>query len=158
MRQALGCVVTPAAFITDFNNTDTREHELALSRNRPVRLSTPRGDVHYTFSVRQRFVMVRTDPIARGSWHAVVTSYQYALGDDEGREILAYHWHPLVGFGTPHSHLSVGAGALRPELQTAHLPTGYVPFAEVVLMLIRDFNVKARRDYRMVLEPLRTST
>ena len=87
-----------------------------------------------------------------------MSSYQYGLGDDEGREIVAYHWHPPAGFSSTHLHLSGAAGTLRPELQSAHLPTGYVPFADVVLMLIRDFNVRARQDYRSVLERVRAGT
>jgi hypothetical protein len=159
MRQALACLGPPAALIRDFADTATREYELALAGNRPLRVSTPRGDVRYLFAVRQRFVVREAaDPPAADAWQVVLSQYQYSLADDEGREIVAYHWHPPLGIDGPHLHLSAAAGSLRPELQTAHLPTGYVPFADIVLMLIRDFNVKARQDYRSVLERLRTTT
>jgi hypothetical protein len=159
MRQAFACLGPAAVVVRDFNNAATREHELALPGNRPLSVSTPRGDVRYLFAVRQRFVVRQVDDAtAEDAWQVVLSQYQYSLADDEGREILAYHWHPLVGFGSPHVHLSSAAGTVRQELQTAHLPTGYVPFADVVSMLIRDFNVKARQDYRSVLERLRAST
>ena len=77
-------------------------------------------------------------------WHYFVlsgglprpTGYLYAVEDQNGVEILSYHWHPASPPDTPHLHLGHGSGVRRAELLSgAHLPTGAVDwpqFLEVV--------------------------
>ena len=60
---------------------------------------------------------------------------------------MAFHWHP-EGLGhiiTPHIHLGAGAGQLRPELTTAHLPTGMVAIEAVLKLAIEAFGVRPLR-------------
>jgi hypothetical protein len=80
-------------------------------------------------------------------------AYAYRVADEADVEILAFHWHPWEpGYEDPHVHLSYGAGALRDELQRAHLPTGQVSLQEFLLFAIRDFGVEPRRkDYARIL-------
>ena len=82
-----------------------------------------------------------------------ITSYYLGLADTEEREILAYHWHPHIAQITfPHLHLGPGAAIGRPELSTAHLPTGTVELRDVLLLAVRDFGVAPlRNDWADVL-------
>ena len=74
-------------------------------------------------------------------------SYRYRIMNADRREILSYHWHPEGQSPITFHHLHIGNGAMagREELQTAHLPTGYVSVGDIIAMLIRDFGVAPRR-------------
>ncbi len=84
---------------------------------------------------------------ARERWTARTAGYFYALDDANGREIVGYHWHPTghSHVTVPHVHLGAGAGALIPELTTAHLLTGRVAPTAVLLLAIERFGVAPRR-------------
>lgn len=90
----------------------------------------------------------------RGMWKVTVTAYNYSLRDHDHKEILSYHWHPdtpnSVDF--PHMHLGAGTGMTRRELFRAHLPTGYIPLADMIRLTITEFGAQAlRSDWREVL-------
>jgi hypothetical protein len=88
-------------------------------------------------------------------WRVQTTGYSYKLDDADGREILSYHWHPTgrSPVTRPHLHLSAGAGALRDELQRAHLGTGFVTPVALLTLLLEAFAVRPRRpDWAAVLE------
>jgi len=89
------------------------------------------------------------------------TGYLYEINDRDGREILAYHWHPegVSPITEPHLHLS---GRLRPfdlgdrdtavRLGGMHLPTGIVTLARMVHLLIAEFGAEPRRaDWQAIL-------
>lgn len=88
--------------------------------------------------------------------------YRYHLLDSDGREILAYHSHPsgVSPITWPHLHLSgrlapfdAGRGEAPVSLGGRHLPTGPVTLADVVRMLIAEFEVRPRRaDWAAVIE------
>lgn len=85
----------------------------------------------------------RVEPAADGGegFQVQTTNYRYHILDRDGREILAYHWHPegVSSVTDPHLHLS---GRLNPldtgprdvpiPLGDMHLPTGIVSLAQVV--------------------------
>ncbi len=83
-----------------------------------------------------------------GPWRADLTSYFYALRDSEGREIVAYHWHPdsRSSIRFPQLHLGAGGQIGREELQKSHIPTGYIELEDVIGLAIREFGVRPRRD------------
>ncbi len=100
---------------------------------------------------------------AKGSGYDVLAiGYRYHVLDLEGREIVAYHWHPtgVSPVTYPHVHLSrrlapipVGRGGEPVALADMHLPSGVVTFADVVRLLITEFEVVPRRaDWAAVLE------
>ena len=77
----------------------------------------------------------------------------YQVDGADERELFAYHWHPVgrsheVG---PHLHIS---GRTDPaELGDAHFPTGPIILADIVRLLIQDFDVRPRRaDWSRVLD------
>jgi hypothetical protein len=88
--------------------------------------------------------------------------YQHYLLDADQREILAYHWHPtgVSPVTWPHLHLSgrlapldAGRGQALITIGGMHLPTGHVTLADVVRLLITEFDIRPRRaDWAGVLE------
>jgi hypothetical protein len=77
-------------------------------------------------------------------------SYMYTLEDEDGHEIIGYHWHPEgeSDFRRPHLHLGYGAEIGRVELEDtkAHIPTGRVALEDFIELLIRAFRIEERRD------------
>jgi hypothetical protein len=98
-------------------------------------------------------------PTERGPYKVQTAAYYYALEDQDGREILAYHWHPSQP-QYPHLHVGPGAvdsqwlaaverspqtNALRPDLMGAHLPTGRIALEDVVELVLDQFQVAPKR-------------
>ena len=86
-------------------------------------------------------------------YRVTTTAYYYDLLDSEGKEIIAYHWHPegISPIRFPHLHLSAGGGCQREELTTAHLPTGRIAVEDFLRLAIVDFKVEPlRADWRQV--------
>jgi hypothetical protein len=87
--------------------------------------------------------------------------YAMSILDAEGREIIAYHWHPesISPIDFPHIHLTSRVSAFdvpksgRPiALGEMHISTGFVTLARVVRMLIEEFDVGSLRgDWRAIL-------
>jgi hypothetical protein len=80
----------------------------------------------------------------------------YAIENEYGHEIIAFHWHPesekkTVSFA--HMHLGHGAAdRLRQELYKIHFPTTRIAFEDLGLLLLDYFNVEPKReDAREVL-------
>lgn len=97
----------------------------------------------------------------RRPWSVSVVAYQYKLDDRDGREILAYHWHPEGRVTVPHVHVGAGTaeGRLRPDLARAHLPTGHVPLRDVLRLAIAELGVRPLRpDWDAVLRRTHEAT
>lgn len=114
------------------------------------------GGSFVTLRFVHRFaVLTDADRPTRAHWQTRTVSYAYQLHDPDGREIVAYHWHP-AGRGhvtMPHLHLGAGAGRLTPELTTAHLLTGAVTPVAALTLAIEAFGVNPRRpDWAAVFE------
>jgi hypothetical protein len=69
------------------------------------------------------------------------------LLDRDQREILAFHLYPDTSSRviTPHLHIGPGAGELRADLATAHIPTGALTLAAVARLAIEGFSVQPQR-------------
>lgn len=80
-------------------------------------------------------------------WNVAIVAYQYTLLDQDQREILAFHLHPdgQSHVVTPHLHLGAGAGQLRADLGTGHIPTGPVTLAAVARLAIEAFSARPIR-------------
>jgi hypothetical protein len=127
------------------------QESLTLGVPQPVVLPSP-----------QRYALSAS--LAYGPWSSSsdgaqrgvrVTGYMFALDDADGKEILAYHWHPS-GLGRrrePHLHLGAGAQVGLQPLGTAHRPTGMVALHEFIRLLIADLGVRPiRSDWQDILE------
>lgn len=126
-------------------------HVMLLSGGDPVRLA---GDSRLALSVVMRY-RVAEHPGPRGPWEVSTVAYYYTLADSDGREVVAYHWHPegqkIVTF--PHLHLRAGARVGREDLAKAHIPTGHMGLEDVLRLGIRELGVKPRRrDWAEVLD------
>jgi hypothetical protein len=75
-----------------------------LGGDRPVPL---RGPLDLSLQVLIGFVVVDATN-SNGPSQVQVTDYAYAVHRTDGREVLAYHWHPfgLSPMTEPHVHLS----------------------------------------------------
>jgi hypothetical protein len=102
--------------------------------------------------LRGRVGPVEDDP---GRWQVRIVAYQYALLDREGREYLAYHWHPEGSshVAEPHLHLGPAAQVGVPALAAAHLPTGPVALTALVHLAIDGLGARPlRADWPVVLD------
>jgi hypothetical protein len=73
--------------------------------------------------------------------------YYYQVGDDKGRELIAFHWHPgrrnQPEF--PHLHIDGSPGPVA-VVKKNHIPTGRVSLESVVRFLIAELDVRPLRD------------
>jgi hypothetical protein len=131
-----------------FNPSPVLVRSITFSPDRPVPL---RGPSRIALLVRLRYRLADDDD----GWWTQIVAYQYALLDQRGQEILAYHWHPEGPSHVVTSHLHLGAGAAvgRAELPAAHLPTGLIPVTAVVRLAVEAFGVQpSRRQWAGVLQ------
>lgn len=129
---------------------------LTLGDGLPVRLGRVRTDespLSLSFTMWYRVVAAEGQ---RGPWKVSTTGYEYSLDDDQGREVLAYHWHPeseTSWADFPHLHIEAGAEVGRKSLIGKHLPTGRVAFEQVLWVAIHELGVKPlRADWEQVLQ------
>lgn len=90
----------------------------------------------------------------RGPWKVRITAYYHALETEDGREIVAYHWHPKQGsaYNLPHLHIETGIGASLGDVHKYHFPTGRVSLEDVLRLAIAEFGVEPERtDWEEVL-------
>lgn len=148
LQVALSCV-TPHVLTTQSERAQFGSpRALALSHGRSAPLpgtSRLALKVTYRYRVEDR----------RDAWNVDTLGYEYALLDREGRELVAYHWHPTTGPSTmkaPHLHLGPAATVGHKPLVRAHLPTGFVALQDVLRVAVTELGVKPRRrDWARIL-------
>lgn len=145
LQRAISCV-TPSVLTTRSARGygPGSDHLLTLGSGEPARMA---GIAEVSLWLRH-FARVVEHEGSQGPWRADTVGYYYALLDVEGREIIAYHWHPgrRSSIDFPHLHLGAGSGVSRDELQKAHVPTGRVELEDVLALAIREFGVRPRRE------------
>ena len=141
LQKRVSCV-TSSVINAEIYQPAPAPHSLTINDGEPVLLSGPSG---LQLALRQYFVAV--DSVQSSTWQIEVSSYFYELLDSDGREVLAYHWHPRGNspVATPHLHLEQGAQVGRPEVRDAHLPTGDVSLNAILRVLIEEMGVQPRR-------------
>jgi hypothetical protein len=80
---------------------------------------------------------------ARGPWRVRTALWDYSILDDDGKDLLSFHWHPGSKVQTPHVHL--GTAALKRGLalsKKAHIPTGRVSLEEVLPVIVERFHAE----------------
>lgn len=138
LQQAIACV-TPAVLI---ERPPSPARTLTLVHTIP----SPHGRV--TIIIQHAFLLIHDQSrAAREQWIVRTTGYDYRLDAADGREILAYHWHPsgLSHEHRPHLHIGAGYGAIRPEWRKAHLLTGPLSPAALLELCITQLGVPPRR-------------
>ncbi len=129
-------------------------HGLAVPLRTSPRLSRLRLLTRIDYRVLEHQDTERT-------YEARIDGYYFEISDHDGREILAYHWHPegMSPITKPHLHLSgrfqaldIGSHDAPVALGEMHLPTCVVTLAQVVRLLITEFGDEPRReDWETVL-------
>ena len=144
IQRVVSCVSDAVVSVDGGYYVADAPHILMLNRGRPSRVG---GTSRIRLAFHQYYRVIQTE-VPRVQWMVSEEGYEYKILDTHGREIIVYHWHPVehnpIAFH--HLHIEHGAQVGREELQTAHLPTGYVSVADIFHLLIVDFRVAPRRD------------
>lgn len=122
----------------------------------PLRTEHGRRGVLLSVGHDYRIVELEDEADARGPWKVRTARYVYAILDEQGNELLAYHWHPedpsqpsgRSRIQTPHLHLSdtiqpiaLGRSYAPVTLADMHVRTGHVLLEDVVELLLDEFGV-----------------
>ena len=88
-------------------------------------------------------------------YRVTTLGYEYAILDQQQREIISFHWHPGRRSHEHDSHAHIGsavidsnAASLGKTFSRFHIPTGQVSLVRIVRMLLTEFQaVPNRRDW-----------
>lgn len=152
----LSCITNAVANIGGGYYPATEPHALLVGAEQPVPLT---GKARLALSV-QLYYRLEEDPVMHRPWRVTTAGYFYRLEDHDGREVVAYHWHPDERSAVTYPHLHLGAGAQvgRAELLKVHFPTGPIVVGDVVRLAINEFDVRPRRqDWAQILERTRAA-
>ncbi len=124
MQLALSCV-TRAVAITSAGgyHPAPSPHTLTLGEG----VATLSGGIATQFRMRIGYSLDATDerpPL----WSTRIASYEFTLHGADGREIVAWHWHPQARgeIAEPHLHLGAGSGVAG-ALAKGHCPPAGSP-------------------------------
>jgi len=91
----------------------------------------------YLVSITQIFRAVPA-PNEPKQFKAKTQEYSYTLLNEDGDEIVSYHWHPNdPGVKYPHLHVH------QPAVKRIHFPTSRVPLEDFIMLLFRDYEIRA---------------
>ncbi len=135
----LSCVTSAHTTVSGYHASGL-PHRLSLADGDPVRL---RGELRLTLDATEQY---RVYEDADG-WHVEIVGYLYAI-QYEGRELVAYHWHPHGESPITWPHMHVGADIRVGDrwLGKVHLPTGALGLGRVVALAIAELGAKPLRD------------
>ena len=151
LTRAISCVTRTQFIHNYYAAPNASEWYLSLGTTGRANVRTREGNIAIT--AQFRFGISRILSITR-SYIVVQTAYALAIHNGQDQEVVAYHWHPDVGFKAPHLHLGHGAGEIAPSLQKAHLPSGEVDLRDFLLLAIREVGVlPLRPDFAEILSP-----
>jgi hypothetical protein len=128
-----------------------QRHALAPHRGQPVKVLA--GEQR--LALASLFVYrVEEAEGERGPWKVGTAAYYHSLEDEDGREIVAYQWHPGQGsIDFPHLHIGTRIPAILGAAHKHPFPTGRVSLEDVLRLAIREFGVEpARDDWEEVLD------
>jgi hypothetical protein len=149
LRRALNCLTDVQLYASrPAKPGDVRV--LALSEN-PLRLRSSIVAGGLLLRLLQQFRSVEEPKAPRSQrWHVSTVQYDYRLSRvEDGKELLAWHWHPDLGVPHPHLHAGVSDEISR----RLHLPCGRVSIESVLRLLLGELGVRAKReDWPRVLD------
>jgi hypothetical protein len=120
-----------------------------LAGNRPVPL---RGVSRLSLTILIGYDVVQHRTVGGESSTVRVTDYSYQVIRGDGRELLAYQWHPIGQSWMTEPHLHLGGMLSGFDMSKAHLPTAQVSLQSFLRFLILDLEVEPLRpDWRLVL-------
>jgi len=135
--------------VTTGTSPDTL-HTITFLGRHPVRLVRDGGQSPLSLLLAHNYRVIQE---ADRQWSAQTIGWAYQVANHAGLEIFAYHWHPVGRSRVTRPHLHLRGGAVAAELGKTHFPTGVVTLADVVRLLIEDFETPPRRaDWAHILE------
>lgn len=156
-QDALHCV-TQAKLIHKGWSLNT-VHTIALQQGTgvPVRRSGPLAPFRLTAAQGYRIIR-EPDEDTGHRFRLTVEHYAYKILASDGREVVAFHWHPGRG-GVDWPHIHVGSTFIDAtqydigrRFSSLHLPTSRISIEQVVEALITQFDVTPlRADWQTVL-------
>lgn len=156
LRRAVSCITRSNLLFKPGGPSGEASERGVYLANAPVSLQMlDRSRPRLALRLAQSFDVVQER--AAGPWRIQLVSYDYALDVVDGHELLAFHWHPSprLPITSPHLHLGAASGLTFTALQSAHIPTGPAPLAEVLRFAIRDLGVRPiRQDWSVLLDIL----
>jgi hypothetical protein len=151
LRRCLARVTNSQLTLTPDGHRATEDNQAAtLARGE---LTTLKGDPPLGLLIGFQYRVVQTEDPERGPWKVSIVRYAHSLSTKEGKEILAFHWHPGSGPDWPHVHVGTIALKKRGTLtRKSHVPTGRVAVEQVLRLAIEDLGVGAADDWPQVFE------
>ena len=140
-RVALLSCLTPAYVELRGYAPSPRPHPFALAKGETVRL---RGESELGLSVIEEHEIAQT---VEGDWQVRVVSYFYAI-EQEGTELIAYHWHPhgVSPITDPHLHVRADIRVGERWFGKVHLPTGAIQLESIVALTIQELGAEPLRE------------
>lgn len=153
IRDTLSCITASAITNHGGNFIAAQPHKVTFDAKPPI------ADLFGTalrLFVSQQYSIVQRER-RKPLFKVKTQGYAYRLDDEQGEEILAYHWHPLPNpqdpVTYPHLHFNRAAQIGRRELRSGHIPSGRIALESLALYLIEVWGVNSERtDWREVLE------
>jgi len=92
-----------------------------------------------------RFKVIEDDRDTYGPYRMTTLGYQYIVEQDDGQEVIVYHWHPRGNSHRQDPHIHVGQAQLADDAvisRHSHLTSGRVTFESVIRMTITEWDVQ----------------
>lgn len=133
-----------------------------IELRRRIQVSGQRLEPVY-FGVAHRYRIIRDPSDAMSDLYRVIAGgYQYTISNHHQREVITYHWHPGQRSREHGPHVHIGSAVIDSDssdigktFSRFHIPTGYISIAQVVRLMLTDFNVVPnRQDWQAVLAGL----
>ena len=131
-----------------------------LRRRNPS--SNQRLDPIYLLIHQHYGIVVTSQENEPRSYRIVTGGYSYVIQSNQHREIIAFHWHPRQRSHEHDPHVHIGSAVIDADssdigktFSRFHIPTGHISIAQVVRLLLTDFNVVPnRQDWEAMLAGL----
>lgn len=150
LRRVADLVTDAILFPSGYHvSADGTPHALAFSE---LPFVTLRGtDVRLDF--RHQFRVTAVDDEERGPFKVSTAGYLYAFVDRDGRELIAFHWHPESNSPHRYPHIHLPQHTIPFDVSALHFPSPRISFEYVVQMAIEKFGARVRNgaDYEGVL-------
>lgn len=124
----------------------TKVHSLLLKDGEPAALRAGGDAPRIRLGVKVQYRIVENQ--GPTPWKMRSAAYKYTVETDDGREVLAYHWHPDANSPVTFAHAHLGSIVLKRDGvidHKHHLPTGRVPLQQVIRLAIVHFEAKPLR-------------
>jgi hypothetical protein len=147
----LSCITNAHVVVSGYH-VGAAQHRLALADSDPVRL---RGEQHLSLDVAEHYRVRDTGD----GWWVEVVAYSYILEQD-GRELIVYHWHPRgrSSITGPHLHVRADIDIGDRWLGKVHLPTGLIRLTDIVGLAVEDLGAQPlREDWERLIDEARSS-